>query len=131
MTDDWFAEERVLRHVTEGTIGHHVEGSDRIRVELPGGRVIWKAYHEQQWIPQNDSEMRPMSPAQIARVCFDADRALCLVSGMHKEGRLTWEAMFEADKATWIEVGPQNVSEIRLELYRAIRKALKKLEARG
>lgn len=131
MSDPWFDEEVTLRHVTEGTIGHHVPGSDRIRIDLPNGKTIWKAYHEQQWIRQDDPAMRPMAPAQIARVCFEADRALCMVMGNHKEGRQMWEAMYEGQRASWIQSGPGEVPEIRLKLYAAIRGVLRELELRG
>lgn len=129
--DMWFGQEVVLRHVSEGTIGRHVPGSDRVRVEMAGGRVVWRPYHEQQWVSQDDASMRPISPAQLARIAFEADRALCMVTGHHKEGRATWDTLFEGDRASWIESGPQGVSEIRSELYRAIRSVLRRLELRS
>lgn len=109
-------------HITTGDLGYLVrrEGKDAIRLDRPGVDEI-RPFTVADWIPK--SEHRPMSPAQLAQIAFEADRGLCRALGMFDHAKQEWLSLSQEKKKAWIEVGPSRPIE-RKSLYAAIMKTL-------
>lgn len=123
--------ETMYRHVESGELGFHKEGSDRIRVVFDDGRQLYRTYMPQQWVDQDDKRMRPVNKAQVAQVCFAADRELCKVIGLGEIARAPgWDLMRDTDRARWIDKGPRgtDIRRFRRKLYLAMRVVLDELE---
>lgn len=119
--------ETEYRHVSTGELGYYRAGSDRIRVEREDGRTVYRTFLEHQWVLQDDKRMRPINRAQLAQVCFAADRELCKVLGLQEVARgPDWSQMRDNDRARLIESGPRGVDpkKVRRRLYVAMRVVL-------
>lgn len=137
--EEWF------RNVTSGQRGYKVirEGdalvmlSDFICSKCSGGKVNGRACPScggsglagitrklsAEWVP--DKEHRPITSAQIAQVCFEADKALCKFIGLPENARKTWIDLHEDKRREWIQEGP--TKGIRGEMGKAIREVLARL----
>jgi hypothetical protein len=100
------------------------EGKPYMKYDRPNEeRVI--PFNPSNWI--QEEEYRPIPAAQVTQVAFDADRRLLLLLGYHNLARRTWLDLSDAQRATWIERGPQK-PVIRRKLYWAIREILEELK---
>lgn len=108
-----------VRSRNDGQLGWVAEHEGRKMVRLDRRGAIYVPFNEQQWKPDTELGLEPM---QVARVQYEADRALQTVMG--KYGLPEWIALKrEADRQVWMNE-PEGASAERLALYRAIGKAL-------
>lgn len=108
---EWF------RQSSSGNLGWLVrrEGTDRIKLDRAGEDIV-VPYWQGEWIPEN--ERRPMTIAQIAEICFVADRRL--ITYTHNPGlQKNWADLKDEDKIEWMEKGPRK-DRMRAKLYRLI-----------
>ena len=110
------------RDIKTGDLGHiHKEGGKTyIWLDRPQEKIL-SPFRKTQW--QLDKKHMPLSPYQVVQVCFAADRALCLILGLHEKAGRDWPALSEEQRIGWVETGPAAPTE-RVMLYRAIRKSL-------
>lgn len=110
------------REVVSGQRGWRVKrgGQDKIRLDYK--EEVTKRLNPNEWVP--DNEKRPMTPSQIAQICFEADKKLCFYLGMAENSRKSWLDLHEEKRRQWIETGPLTRSEERNRLNAAIRVAL-------
>jgi hypothetical protein len=113
------------RHQVKGDLGWLVrrEGRDCIKYDRPDQEIVIP-YNEHDWI--REQEYRPFSDAQIVQVAFAADKALCMLLGMHDKSRKEWVGLSDHQRAKWMREGPRN-NRHRAKMYRAIRTALEDL----
>lgn len=115
--------ERVYyRHRMTGDLGYMVKenGKDAIRLDRPMERLI-RAFDVNNWLPEK--EARKMSLAQVAQICFEADRKLCFFLGEHELARREWVNLTDEQRIAWINRGPAR-PEVRCDLYREMRAVL-------
>lgn len=93
-----------------------------VKYDRPGSDQVIP-YRERDWMPR--TEPRPLSPAQLAEVCFAADRQLCRRLGYREKADKTWESLSPQEKKQWIEEGPKGGD--REALYATIWSTLKHL----
>lgn len=111
--------ERVsYRDSRTGQLGYFVRrgGKDCIRLDR-GNQELIVPFVPGQWV--EEGMKRPWTRAQISRVAWEADRALCHLLGDHEKARREWESMHEDDRVEWIRVGPAKPLE-RALLYRLV-----------
>ena len=127
-TDNWDPqphERQCYMHILSGDYGWLVrrEGKDVIKLDRPGLDEI-RPFDVQDW--RSREEVRPMSPGQLAKVMFDADKALCLALGLRDTAKIEWLSLKPEKRRAWIEVGPSE-PPIRAQLYAAIKNTLRHL----
>lgn len=113
---EWF------RQSSSGNLGWLVrrEGTDRIKLDRTGEDIV-VPYRQGEWIPEN--EHRPMTIAQVAEICFLADRRL--ITYTHNPGlKKDWGDLKDEEKIEWMERGPKK-DPMRAALYRAINDAMR------
>lgn len=111
-----------VRSARDGQLGYLVETDGGLAVRLDRKaetRVV--PFVPREWLPDNEVRLQPM---QIARVAFEADRALRTVTGEY--GLADWVSLKEPARVAWLKGIPGGGSEIRQTLYRAILKVLAK-----
>jgi len=97
---------RVYRNATTGDRGFLVRMDDRdwIRMDRGAGVEDLRPYRASDWIEER--ETRRLSAAAVARVAFDADRALCAALGLVKESRRDWLSLSDSERIQWMNDGP-------------------------
>jgi hypothetical protein len=112
-----------VRSLRDGQLGYLVEGETgalAVRLDRKAeNRVV--PFVPSEWTP--DKETRLSAP-QIARVAYEADRALRLVTGEY--GVPDWISLREPVRLAWAKGLPAGANEIRTSVYRAILKELAK-----
>lgn len=73
------------------------------------------------WIPEPKKKL--MSDAQVSKVAFEADRALCMALGLHEQAKKEWLNLHEKERIRWQKTGPSEPPP-RVELYQKIHEAL-------
>lgn len=124
MTDkpaDWDpepGEREWYRETSSGQLGYRVRrgGRDRIRLDR-GSEEILRAFTPGEWSPEK--ERRPLMAFHLARVAFEADRALCSNIGLPENARKEWSSLSEDQKKAWLTVGPTK-DPMRKRLYESI-----------
>lgn len=99
---------KYVRSTRTGDLGYFVrrDGKDCIRLDRPSEEIV-KAYTGQQdWV--DEQAARPISDHQMGRVCFEADRALCLALGLHGDARREWISLTDAQRIHWMKEGPDD-----------------------
>jgi hypothetical protein len=99
------------------------KGTDFIRLDRPQQEIL-RPFRESEWIP--DVEHRPFTKAQVAQVCFEADRKLCFFLGLHDKAKKEWLSLSDEHRIGWMKRGPLT-PPIRHEQWRAIMTALEPL----
>lgn len=120
--DDWDpppAERTYYSHRETGDYGWLVRrgGKDMVRMDRPGVEDIRPFKEGRDWTAKID--VRPLSPAQVALIAFQADRQLCLALGMHENIKEEWLSLSQEKRRIWIEKGPTK-NPLRKSLYQAI-----------
>lgn len=110
------------RHRTTGDLGYLIKdnGKDVIRLDRPMERII-KQFDTNNWLP--DKEARKMSVAQVAQICFEADRKLCFFLGEHDLAKREWVNLSDEQRIAWMQKGPVH-PEVRRDMYEAMRNVL-------
>lgn len=118
------------RHVRTGDLGYLVnrEGRDYIRMDRPGD-VVERIFRVDDWLPE--TERRPLTPMAVAKVAFEADRALCVALGLHGDGGKVWANLPEMERVAWMQQGPPTRELSRLKLWRAVVGQLEELTQRA
>mgnify|MGYP001581066698 CR=1 FL=1 len=113
------------RSAIDGQLGWLVRRGGRQMIRLDRGATeILRQFNEGQWVP--DKEHRPINRAQVARICFAADRELCIALGMHAEGKREWIDLSQDEKRTWMQEGPES-PRVREVMFKRIADALEYL----
>lgn len=125
MNDDYDppGHERVYyRHTITGDLGYLVrrEGKDYIRLDRPA-QDISKPFLAAEWIAEQ--EYRPLSRMQLVQIAFEADKKLCILLGLHDEGRKQWLNLRDEERIAWAAGGPPAKGG-RKAVFLALMKAL-------
>lgn len=125
-------EDRIwYRHHREGTRGYLVtrEGKRCIKLDRPQQSSefseVVQPFIEGNWIPEREN--RPCTRAGIARVAFEADKALCIAIGEHVLGRREWLNLKDEQRIDWMaghKKPPAELKGSRRELYIDVMKRL-------
>jgi len=110
---------RWYKRKSDGQLGYMVDqhGREAIRLDRPA-QVIVEPYTDSKWEPV--SAERPVTKAQVARIAFAADRALCLMLALHGEARKEWVGLSDKDRIEWVANGPPADPPLRRAMYQAI-----------
>lgn len=112
-----------FRHVMTGDAGYLVvrDGKQHMRYDRPGiDHVI--PYKESQWIEETNAA--PLTPHQVAQICYAADKQLCYFVGLHDKARKDWLSLRDQDRIAFTEDGPTKPA-LRQLLYLAIKSVLR------
>lgn len=110
------------REVMTGDLGYLVrrDGVDRIKLDRTQEEII-RPFRPGEWTPEK--EHRPMTVAQVAEICFLADRRL--ITFTHNPGlKKAWHDLKEEEKIAWMDKGPTK-DPMRKALYQGITEALR------
>lgn len=99
-----------------GTVVHNDEGKPMVRLDR-GKQEILVPYLPSLWKP---AERPKLSPMQVARVCYEADRAYRLARGEY--GVAEWISLKQEKQREWLL--PPSKGDDRAKLYAAIRAVL-------
>lgn len=109
-----------VRSQNDGQIGYIVEtetGAVGVRLDRRGeNRVL--PYREAEW--RADVEA-PLTPLQVARICYGADRAYRMVHGEYEGQVPDWIALKDEQRHAFIKGLPPGASEGRRLLYQAVK----------
>lgn len=106
--------------------GYMVERDGRKAVRYDRPAVDQYTFNVGEWEPILEN-LPDLSPAHVAQVCFEADKALCRALGHFDLADRKWVDLHENMRAKWIESGPLKKSPSfreRMKLYLAIRAVL-------
>lgn len=96
---EWF------RHVQDGQLGWKVIRAGKTMIKLDRvAQPIEMNYRETDWIAE--TEHRPLTRWQIAKVAFEADKALCIALGDVAGSKRQWLDLRDEARQRWIEKGP-------------------------
>jgi hypothetical protein len=115
--------ERVYyRHFRDGNRGYLVErdGQQCIKLDRPNEDIV-RPFKDAEWLPEREN--RPCTKAQITKVAFEADKALCGALGMFVEAKREWLNMKEPKRIAWMAGAaspPSELRGLRKELYQRI-----------
>lgn len=117
------------RHVKEGKHGWKVYRDHRPHIKLDNKQLdVCIIYREQDWIA--DTEHRPLTKFAIAKVAFEADKALCIAMGLVDKSKREWLNLRDENRQAWIEKGPRGSTpedRTRQSLFQAVMKELEPL----
>lgn len=121
---DWDPREdqrRWYRHGQTGDRGYLVRrgGKPMVRLDRPHQEILKRL--DENFVEEDAS--RPLTPIHIARVCFEADKALCMGLGLMEPARADWSKLTDMQRQAWASKGPQKPSQ-RALLYAGIRKLM-------
>lgn len=111
-------EDRVwVSHYRTGDRGYLVEidGVTQVRLDRPAEEIL-QPFHEQQWV--RDDDHRPMNEVAVARIAYEADKALCPAIGIHGRQNSNWHSLSDKERQMWIKEGPKH--SVRAALYASI-----------
>lgn len=114
------------RHAGTKDLGWMVRRGGRQMIRLDRGPhvEVLRPFTESEWVP--DKEHRPLNRIQVAKVCFAADKELCMALGLHKEGKREWIDLSQEDRKHWMHDGPAT-PKVREVVFERIRDALEHL----
>lgn len=117
--------ERVYyRHQSSGQLAYQVTRlgrKDMLKYDRVNEEII-VAYRPAEWAIER--EWRPLTKASVARIAFEADKALCFGLGLHDKAKKEWLSLDDREKQLWMESGPTK-PPIRADQYKLIIKNLK------
>lgn len=110
---------RWYRDKQTGQLGYMVErhGREMIKLDRPAQDLV-EPFNAGKWEPISSD--RPVSRAQVARIAFEADRALCRMLALHGEARKEWLSLSDKDRIAWVANGPPADPPLRRALHAAI-----------
>lgn len=111
---EWF------KHVQTGDLGWKVkrDGVEKIKLDRASEDLI-RPFRPGDWVPVH--EHRPYTIAQVARIAFEADKALMSYQGGKKK---EWPSLKDEERIWWMEKGPKK-NDMRARLYMAVFEAMK------
>lgn len=104
-----------VRALRDHQLGFIVEREGRLWVRLDRRELSLVPYSPAQW--QEDEE-KPLAPIQVARIAYEADRALRAVEGSYNTKE--WSHILEAERIRWLEGPPKDANDSRQRLYKAV-----------
>lgn len=110
-----------VRALSDGQLGHIVEtetGGIGVQLDRKAERRVMP-FNPREWLPDTETRLQPM---QIARVTYEADRALRLVLGEY--GITDWVSLPEPTRLRWMRGLPEDANDLRAQMHRAILKVL-------
>lgn len=113
---EWF------RNNASGQMGYKV-GADRIKDDRPEGAE--RRFKPEEWTAI--AEHRPLAPAHLAEICFNADANLSFYLGIRDGARKQWLDLTAEQKHRWMTEGPPTENKWRVRLYKAIQANMKGL----
>lgn len=133
LPDDWDPEparRAYYKNSVSGDWGWLVrrEGNDVIKLDRPGVDEI-RRFDPGEWQPRDAP--KPLQPAHLAMVAYQADKTLCRVLGgeLMRFTKGDWLDLSQEQRRAWIEKGPPTHPD-RRALYAAIMGALGHLASR-
>jgi len=120
-------ERKFYRHSKTGDLGYLIknkQGVPYMRYDRVNN-VKAVRYSEMDWIEED--EHRPIPDMHLVRVAFEADRALCLILGIHTQAKKEWLDLTDSDKIAWQRKGPSR-PVIRRKLYLLIMDVLRSMQ---
>jgi hypothetical protein len=101
-----------VRHQTTGELGYMVRrgGLEAVRLDRPMQEILRKPSSD--WQPEEAH--RPLAEAHVARVAFEADKALAQALGDHAGVRRNWADMSDAERLKWMRNGPPGLVRAKL-----------------
>jgi hypothetical protein len=107
---------RWYRSKRDGQLGYMVErhGREMIKLDRPAQDLV-EPFNSSMWEPV--SADRPVTRQQVARIAFEADRALCRMLAIHGESRKEWIGLSDKDRIAWVANGPPADPPIRRRFY--------------
>lgn len=99
------------------------DGMTYVRLDRPSQELL-RPYRQHDWI--EEAEHRPLTPMQIAQICFEADRAFCKVLNLHDLARKDWMSLTDRERGELVKNGPGGEPR-RRGLYELVRKYLEGL----
>ncbi|MEE9220049.1 MAG: hypothetical protein V3U34_00730 [candidate division NC10 bacterium] len=113
------------RHAVKGDRAYMFRrgGQKMIRYDRPQ-EIIEVTFKKHEWVKEVDA--RPMTLAQVTKVAFAADHEICLLLGMHDQGRRGWLDLSDNQRIEWMEEGPSN-SPTRERVYAAIMSIMREM----
>jgi len=128
VTESTLEKRQYVRHKHTGDLAYLVDMGDRIvaRLDRPDQQID-KPYSKDSglWVPEDLTD-RPFTKAQVSKVAFALDVAMCELLRMMPEGRRYWEGLKDSQRIEFISDGPRG-PEIRRELWKAAMGVLNKL----
>lgn len=112
---EWF------RNNASGQMGYKTT-ADRIKDDRPEGAE--RRFKPEEWTAI--AEHRPLAPAHLAEICFNADAKLCFYLGLRDKSTKQWIDLTQEQKREWMTEGPTG-DRWRQRLYKAIQVNLKGL----
>lgn len=111
-----------VRHVQDGQLGWKVVRQGKTMIKLDrGAQAVEMNYRETDWI--EELEHRPLNKWQIAKVAFEADKALCIALGDIAGSKREWINLRDESRQRWIDRGPSGSTpehEVRRGLFKAV-----------
>lgn len=95
------------RSSQDGELGWVVDrgGVRYIQLNRPMEEILRPWNGGANWVPE--VERRPINKAQLAKVCFEADRALCHALGIVDQSKKEWASLTDIERIRWMEKGPK------------------------
>lgn len=126
-TETDLSKRRWFRHHQTGDLGFLIEkdGKPFIRLDR-SGQAIDKPYSEDsnRWV--EESLDRPFTLAQVSKVAFALDVAVCELIGLHVESKRQWIGLKDHERIAFIQDGPQG-PPLRREMWQRAMEVLKRL----
>lgn len=99
------SERSYVRHAQNGELGYLVEREGRQTVKLDNaGQEILRPYVPGDWVPE--TVRRQLMPMAVARVAFEADKALCRELGLHQLAIRSWDKLKDGQRQDFAARGP-------------------------
>lgn len=119
MTEEAQPQKRIVRRKRDGQLGEIINrhGREWVKLDRPQEEILLPYNGPEEWPPEKDE--RPLTAAQIRRIAFAADGALCRAQGDYITSRKQWESLSDAERMDWVENGPPDVGR-RRHLWNAI-----------
>lgn len=109
-----------VRATKDHQLGFVVEDqAGRLAVKLDRRHETVVPFRKDEWIEETE---RPISPIQVARIAYEADRALRTILGDY--GVKEWGILPEPDRVRMLNGPPKGADPRRVTLWTAITKAI-------
>jgi len=111
---------RWFRHRETGDKGFLVEVDGKQMIQYDRGPHVKQQvdYRESQWEEQVD--IRVLTPAQLGRLAYECDRALCDIARLVQRTPKAWMDLRDGEREAWTKNGPPRGHRERRMLFEAV-----------